>query len=509
MHAALLQVIVRWRVHLLLFGLLALSYLYILPRWADWNQNSRFNLVLALVNDGTVTIDRYVENTGDYAYYGGHYYSDKAPGLSLLGAPVYAVFRWLAPGPALERWQAAAQQSRALSETLRPDGTGLRPDKIAYFLGLVVTTAVTVAFPSALLGVLIFVVAADFVPDVRARLAIALLYGLATSAFPYANTFVGHQPSAFLLFAAFALLLAIRRRGWPRRWLMAVGLLLGYAAITEYPAALIGGVLAAYALWTLGRPLTSLALLALGGLPPLVALAVYDYAAFGTLLPIGYFHSALWSDVHSTGLVSLTYPRPEALWGITFGIHRGLFVLSPYLLFAAPGYWALWRRQELRAEWWVLAAAPLLFLLFNGSSAMWQGGFAIGPRYFLPALPFLALVAGAGLYRAWRHALFRPVIAVACGWSLVAVWAQTLGGQSFPDYTPNPLVDLSLPRLASGDVARNLGMAAGLAGWASLLPLLAALVVAGSALLALGGEQPRDRQTPLKAGEGRVRWAAK
>jgi hypothetical protein len=52
-------------------------------------------------------------------------------------------------------------------------------------------------------------------------------------------------------------------------------------------------------------------------------------------------------------------------------------------------------------------------------------------------------------------------------------------------------------------------MAAGLAGWASLLPLLAALVAAGSALLALGGKRSRDRQPPLEAGEGRVRWAAK
>jgi hypothetical protein len=508
MHAALLQVIVRRRVHLLLFGLLALSYLYILPRWADWNQNSRFNLVLALVNDGTVTIDRYVENTGDYAYYGGHYYSDKAPGLSLLGAPVYAVFRWLAPGPALERWQAAAQQSRALSETLRPDGTGLRPDKIAYFLGLVVTTAVTVAFPSALLGVLIFVVAADFVPDVRARLATALLYGLATSAFPYANTFVGHQPSAFLLFAAFALLLAIRRRGWPRRWLMAVGLLLGYAAITEYPAALIGGVLAAYALWTLGRPLTSLALLALGGLPPLVALAIYNAVAFGTPLPVGYTHTALFPEHFHSGFMGLSYPRLEALWGLTFDVHRGLFFLSPFLLFAGPGFLVLWQRQGYRSEFWVLLLAPTSLLIAIASSAAWQGGFAVGPRYLLAALPLLVLTAGIGLAEAWRRPNVRPIVLLLANWSVFAVWIETITGQTFPDYTRNPLFDLSLPRLTTGDIARNLGMAVGLTGWVSLLPLVVILLVVGVILWNLTLDCSPDGRPSRETDEGLVRWEA-
>jgi hypothetical protein len=448
-----------------------------------------------MVDDGALTIDRYVANTGDYALYRGRYYSDKAPGLSLLGAPVYAAFRWLASGPLAARLTAVADDG-ALGATLRPEGSGVTPDKLAFFLGLTVTTAVTVALPSALLVVLVYLTAGFFIEETRVRLATALLYGLATSAFPYSNAFVGHQTAAVLLFAAFALLLAIRRRGWPRGWLLAVGLLLGYAAITEYPTVLIGGLLAGYALLTLGRPLRSLALLALGAAPALALLAAYDYAAFGTILPVGYFHSALWTDVHQTGVVSLTHPQAEALWGVTFGAHRGLFVLSPYLLLAGPGYGALWRRRELRWEWTALALAPLAFLLFNGSSAMWSGGFGVGPRYLAPALPFLALVAGVGLGWAWRRAPARPVVVAACAWSLVAVWAQTLGGQTFPDYSPNPLFDYSFPRLARGDIARNAGMALGLAGWASLLPLLAAVAAVGALLLAPWQRRPAAPAAP-------------
>ena len=84
-----------------LFLVLLACYAYFPPRWAEWNQNSRFDLVLAIVDDHSVQIDRYVANTGDYAYLDGHYYSDKAPGTALLGVPVYAAFRALAPaGPA-------------------------------------------------------------------------------------------------------------------------------------------------------------------------------------------------------------------------------------------------------------------------------------------------------------------------------------------------------------------------------------------------------------------------
>jgi hypothetical protein len=506
MRVRLLRDIAPWRVHLALFVLLALCYLYAFPRWADWNQNSRFNLVLALVHDHSSSIDPYVGNTGDYAFYQGHYYSDKAPGLSLLGVPVYAAFQAIMPPALIGRLGQIAEGSESLGATLRPDGTRLRDDKVGYFLGLTVTTALTVALPSALLGVLMYTAAATFMADQRARLATAILYGLATIAFPYSNTFVGHQPSAYLLFAAFALLLAIRWRQWSPRWLLGVGWLLGYATITEYPTVLIGGVLAFYAVWTARQRLRGLALLGLGGLPPLLILAAYDLATFGTILPVGYLHSTLWTDVHSVGLVSLTYPRLDALWGITFGPHRGLFFLSPFLLFALVGYRVLWHRRELRPEWSLLALTPLVFVLFNGSSSMWQGGFAVGPRYLLPALPFLALVGGVGLGWAWTRTPLRLVAIIAVGCAVFAVWTQTLGGQSFPDYTANPLFDLSLPRLARGDVARNLGMALGLTGWASLLPLLAGAAAIGTAFLRPGGSAPPGGQAATVGRGGRVRW---
>jgi hypothetical protein len=245
----------------------------------------------------------------------------------------------------------------------------------------------------------------------------------------------------------------------------------------------------------------------LGGIPPVIGLIVHDVGAFGTPLPIGYFHSALWTDVHDTGFVSLTYPHLDAFWGITFGVYRGVFFLSPYLLFALGGYLSLWRRGW-RAEVAVLAVAPTVFFLFNASSAMWQGGFSVGPRYIVASLPFLGLAAGVGVAECWRSIAWRPVLILACAWSIFAVWTETIGGQAFPDFTPNPLFDFSLPKLLAGDVARNAGMLVGMAGLKSLLPLLVVVLIAALVAGLRVPPRPRMQGDPTQATPSRrPTWA--
>src|ERR1041384_1176877 len=79
-----------------IFSLLFVSYAYFYQA-GGWNENTRFDWVRAIVDDHTLAIDRYHENTGDKARFGGHYYSDKAPGLSFVAVPVYAIVRLFQP----------------------------------------------------------------------------------------------------------------------------------------------------------------------------------------------------------------------------------------------------------------------------------------------------------------------------------------------------------------------------------------------------------------------------
>ncbi len=466
---------------LLLAALLA--YAYIFPRWADPNQNSRLNMVVAVVDDGTFQIDRYVSNTVDYAKIDGHYYSDKAPGVAWLGIPIYAGLRMLLDLPVITGLTERLANSEAFKSTLREDGSGVRTDKVRFAIAQIVLSMITNALPTAFTVSMIFLLLGRWgsgaFAAAGARAAVALSYGLLTPAFAYANAFYGHQLSAALLFGAFFWL---QMRGASQLSAVAalgIGMLLGYSVVTEFPAVLVAAALWIYAAWLLlraKRPML-LAPMTAGVLLCAAALMIYNNALFGGPLKLGYGNSELWEKQHGAGFMSLTMPHLDAMWGITFGAFRGLLLLSPVLALAVPGIVAWWRSGEHRAELALVGWASASMFLFNASSIMWWGGFAIGPRYVLPGLPFFALALAFVWCR--PQARWAKVLGLALAlWSLVATWGLTLADQAFPpDNLFNPLIEYAVPNWLAGNIARNVGTLAGLKGVASLLPLALMLTV--------------------------------
>jgi hypothetical protein len=472
--------------YLPLFVTLLVAFAYTPPRWQDWNQNSRFNLTRAIVENGSVRIDEYVANTGDYAKLNGHYYTDKAPGLSLMAVPVYALTNLA--GPIGLDWLAQRlSASAAFTDTLNPDGQGTSEERVAAALALYIATLVCVALPAAVMLVLLAKIIERLAGCRTAALLATLAIGLATPVFSYAQAFYGHIPAAACIVGAFALLALSDDARLSTARLLGVGALLGGAVVIEYPAALAG---IPVALWAVQRAGGRAALLGIAGaLPVLAILAAYDLTAFGTPLPIGYEHSELWQEQHEVGFMSLTYPRLETIWGLSFSPFRGLFYLAPVLLLALPGIWLSLRSTTQRIPVLVATSSFALMFLFASASAMWWGGFAVGPRYLLPGLPLLAIPLGVVLARVNAASLPHRLVglaafAILATVSALHVWATTLAGQSFPpDTTRRPLTDYVLPALQDGNVARNLGMALHLRGVASLMPLLIAL---GLAVLLLG-----------------------
>jgi len=75
----------------LLFGLLVFGFSWCHQRnYRFATPVSRLDLLHAIVEDGSVSIDRHHTNTLDKAIYGGHYCSDKAPGTAALAlAPFF------------------------------------------------------------------------------------------------------------------------------------------------------------------------------------------------------------------------------------------------------------------------------------------------------------------------------------------------------------------------------------------------------------------------------------
>ena len=455
--------------------LLLLCYGYFIPRSgrSDWAASARADLVLAVADRGELTIDAYHENTGDKAFYQGHYYAVGSIGPSLLALPAYVAAR-----PLLDRIGAPERRQRA---------------------ALYVMTLAAAAIPGALLGLCLYRFAGRFTAHDGHAALLAITYGLATAAFPYSKALFQHQASALGAFGGFYLLWRVVREGAAPWRLYAAGALFGLAVVSEYPVALFVGMLFLWALLE-ARDRPALLRVVAGGLPLAVLFAAYNLAIFGTPLPVGYRYHVEYQGVHARGFMGIIGPMADALYGITISPYRGLLFLSPVVVLALPGLVRMWRAGERRVAG-LLAAIGAGFVLYVGSYIYWSGGDAIGPRFLVPALPFLMLPIVYALDALLPHRAGAALVALLIAGSALNVWAQSVAGQRYPPYefrgaiVTNPTTQWALPLLREGDVALNWGMLAGLHGLASLLPLLGgmALVIAAWAALRRRAEAAGER----------------
>ena len=473
------------------FLLLLACYAYFLPRSgpADWVASSRAALTFALVERRAVNIDAYHTSTRDKAFYRGHYYIVGSVGPSAAAVPAFAVFRAFAARPAVGP---------------RPVGPPAADEVVEhephyYRVALAWMTLLAVSVPSAALGVAVFLVAERLVRRRDVALATALVYGLATGAFPYSKAFYQHQLAAFGLFVGFALCWRAAYFGARRRlWL--AGLAFGSAMICEYPVVLPIACVAVWA-WRAVPDRRALAPVVLGAVPPGLLSAAYNLAAFGTPMPAGYQYHVVHAGRMARGYMGMGAPSLEALYGILLSPFRGVLFLTPVLVLGPAGlYWMRRGPAPARAIVPVVGAVILTLVAYNSAYTFWWGGASVGPRFLVPMLPFAALPMAVAIERCWRRASGRLLVVMLVLASGANVWAQTIGGQYYPgDRLRNPLMEQAIPLLRAGDVAANYGHVAGLAGWASLLPL-AAVVMSLAGLhvaLARSGRARPGAPTPV------------
>ncbi len=444
----------KYRPALLLFLLVLLfhSYFFHFIGRESWNVSSRLNLTYALAEYGTFRIDAYHHNTGDKVYYRGHYYSDKAPGLSLLAVPGYLFFK----------------RAGVTSEQY-----------MRYWL-----TLLTVGLPSALGAVVFFKLTGIFSgPGERTRLLVALAYSLGTLALPFSGIFYGHQTAAVLALASFYILVRLKRSsGLENPFLLfGGGFLAGYAFLCDFPAGIIMALLALYAAFSLRRK-PGLAAWLLGAALPVGFLLYYNYVCFGSPFTSSYALHQTYD--HAAGLLGITLPRFEALWGITFSPYRGLFYQAPVLLFAFPGFYLFARDRETRPEFAVCLLAVLGFFFFNAGYQYWDGVGSAGARFMIPALPFLALA----LVRPARRWPLRFAVLAAVSFVFMLVMTATEPRAEWK--VRNPLFYFNFFLFLRGYLSDNLGGLLGLRGWVSLAPLLAAAAAVGGGLWRISRPDP-------------------
>jgi hypothetical protein len=418
------------RTRLLLFALVWLSCVWF-GSWAlNPNNATRIYAGMALVERGDARIDQYQALTIDKAEFGGHFYMDKAPGMTLLSLPAMAIADHV--GRPLE------YVPPTLSDAVFEHYMTVRL-RLAVALGSAVITALA-ALAMHDLGL-------RLTGSASGALVASLGFALGTPVWGWSTTLFGHAPVAGLFVIA---VWALWRAGEGRtmRFAAIAGAALGLAVLIEFEAALAGSVIAiwgAVRLWRADRRAVAVAAV-VGLVTLLVPFTTYNVIAFGTPFRLGYQGVVGFAGMDE-GLFGLTSPKPMVLLKILIGMRRGLLWVAPILVPVFVGLWLLGRKHRGLAI--MLAAAALTVLLVNSAYVYWDGGHSTGPRHSVPALGLVAI----GLAPFWASLRFTWERAVTIALLLVSIVINLMiaaANITTPDNYRFPLADPILTAWKAG-----------------------------------------------------------
>jgi len=333
-----------------------------------WNDESRMATVQSLVESGSFVIDQSdFARTGDKVFIKDHFYSDKPPMPSVLGAavyfPLYHLGVRLHEGPSL-----------------------------AYFL---ITLATVSLF--WILGTLAFFASLRFTGmDPERRLLAALALGLGSIFFSWSTTFNNHELAAGFLAIGFYFLLRARYEARVRRDLAIAGFFLALAGTADVPTIVFYVAL----LWPILRNPQLRKDAAFYLAPLLLTVAPYlaiNYSIHHSLLPVqivrAYFEypGSPW-----IGSDELSGIRPNSFGFIcsyavlTLVGPKGFLLYDPFLFVAIWGLVRSIRRSgPFASEGVAVAAGSVLLLLYYWVTSDNYAGWSYSIRWFVPLLPLL------------------------------------------------------------------------------------------------------------------------
>jgi len=400
---------------LLLYALFTQSHIN------SWNEISRLASIEALVHHGTWALDNTTLGslTGDRIFLNGHFYSDKPPILSWVGAGVYAV---LHRGFSLSLSPQECNPTTSPCHCIALMCPQSSPDWAYYLL-----TVILIGFPSALMLALFYRSTAFFDLSNPLALLLTVVLGLGTAVWPYSLTLNNHVPAAACLLSALYALIRSKADGvLSYRWLLVAGFATALAfaldpGTSPFLILFSGYVLLRYRLrvWPF----------VLGGLVPLIVTAALDWWMLGDpLLPT--MHAAGFDypgSVFSPTVGGNHGPANVLDYGFRMLVgDHGLFAFSPVLLWVAVGLGTMLceRGHRLRGEAAVVGLASLATVLHLILLTHDFGGAGYSVRWFVTFVPLLFFFAARpSLYRTLQR---RLVFATLSALSIFSAWQGAL-----------------------------------------------------------------------------------
>ncbi|MEZ6184353.1 MAG: hypothetical protein R3F62_04985 [Planctomycetota bacterium] len=309
---------------------------------------------------------------------------------------------------------------------------GLEPrgeDLPSYMELLSLCTSLSTTTWAALAVVGLFLALRALGASERRALAVSGLLGVGSVLWPYASVFYSEAVAGACAIWAVALHLRGRTR-------LAACALAGLALIKATHACAAAGLLAVCAADPRTRRQAGLYAGAIAGAA--LVHASYNWLRFGAFSDFGY----RWTESGLFGLAadgSAAEPQPfslarlpRALVGLLLSPGKSLFLFAPGLvLLADPARWRAWRGSR---EVYTLALGGLLVALgFYGSYFFWAGGYAVGPRHLVPAIPLAFLPLARGRLRGAR-----PALLLGAAVALLSVSAPFLEDQGIGEDLDRP-----------------------------------------------------------------------
>jgi len=466
---------------------LVLTYVGVFPffgRLRHANEMPRIGLAKQIVERGTFDLDALVEekfflsdvdlsHTPD-----GHAYSNKAPGVSFIGVPIYASTRFFGePSLRVTTW----------------------------CLRMFVVTLPALLFLFWFRRQLHL-----FADDENAVNTAFVAYGLASPVLPYALQFMSHALTAAA--AATTFLLCVRlvraRPTKPERTALLAGFFASACVMLEYQGFIAILVIAIYLLRSSPARWKDALFFVLGGIPLATLLGWYHTVSFGAPWKTGYsFHS----EVFEEGVFGTIGPNRKAMFHTLVSPANGMLMLSPWVILAGLGAVTIFSNRDTRsrlgAEAAVCSAIVIGYVLYVGSLVPWfaRGGWTVGPRHLLAAYPFIALLAAAGFQSVAKGLPNKPWTASA-GWiasrtlvvfSAIVFVVATTTYPHWPEGLKNPLHEVSFRLLGDNHAVHSIATAMGMHGFASLLPEYTSVAIV--VLVLLGTHRSTTRRQTFTA----------
>lgn len=412
------------------------------------NPSSRFVLTRTFAETGQVWFpEEWTEFfwvSPDYARIGDQFYSDKAPGLSMLILPLYLLARVL-----------------AIPLGLQYDLSSFSPvDKLA--IELMQFTLLSI---NAWGVVRVYDITTRLGVKPRTAITTSSIFAFGTIFWAFASTLFPHALAATILLEVTYRLLEIRDNKRSLLNSLIIGLLLGFGAVIEYPVLFTVPLACMYllvpfttvqpvrfdllqakkkrflaSLWkedTLIRRLLLCFVLGIAAVVSFFPLLLYNLYSFGDIGKLAYYYSHWYDSIH------FYKPLQDGIEILITSSFRGVLTFSPIILLSIWGLISLYKKYP--KESLFMLVTGVFFIFFYAKNFDPTGGASFGPRYIVPALPFLVIPL-AFLMEDWNgNALFTATLRVLAGISIffnfLGLWACECGPLVF-DSNVHPIFDI-------------------------------------------------------------------